>query len=99
MVNTKLIFLGLVVLSASCASNKTTPAQGLSARAPSIAGTLSDSGGALQNAEVKLKSYKHEECVKLAQKQNASKDESEQLKQCSQEISSHSPNLKFTVKI
>lgn len=83
MVNKKLVLLVLVVISVSCSSNKGV----LTSSAPTISGTLSGSGGPLQDAEVKLKSYKDENCAKLAQQKKLSQEEDQQFKQCTQQVS------------
>lgn len=83
MVNKKLVFIVLVVISVSCSSQKGAATSSV----PTISGTLSGSNGPLQNAEVKLKGYKDENCAKLAQQKNLSPEEDQQFKQCSQEVS------------
>ncbi|HKZ76741.1 MAG TPA: hypothetical protein VJ124_00350 [Pyrinomonadaceae bacterium] len=83
MVKKILIPLALVIISFSCLSNKEIP----SPRGGTIAGTLSGSNGPLQNAEVKLKSYKDENCAKLGQKNKLSQEEDQEFKQCSQQVS------------
>ena len=63
------------------------------ARAPKpaaafIGGMLSGSGGPIQNAEVKLRSYADENCAKLSRNNKLSEAEDQQYKQCSREVSS-----------
>jgi hypothetical protein len=81
----KLFILIAVLVAAGCSSNKSGSPAG--PRAGTIAGTLANSGGPLQNAEVKLSTYKDENCVKLSQKSNLSPDEDQQSKQCRQQLS------------
>lgn len=83
MVKKRIVLLALVVISAACASNKGV----LTSTAPTISGTLSGAGGPLQNAEVKLKSYKDANCAKLAQQKKLSPEEDQQFKQCTQQVS------------
>ena len=83
MVNTKLVLVVLIVISASCSSNQGV----LTPSSPTITGTLSGSDGPLQHAEVKLKSYKDENCVKLGQQKKLSPEEDQQFKQCTQQVS------------
>lgn len=73
--------LAIVILLASCARSPKSSAA-------FIGGTLSGSGGPIQNAEVKLKSYTDENCAKLGQKNKLSEAEDQQYKQCSREMSS-----------
>jgi hypothetical protein len=73
--------LAIVIVLASCARSPTSSAA-------FIGGTVSGSGGPIQNAEVKLKSYADENCAKLGQKNKLSESEDQQYKQCSREMSS-----------
>jgi hypothetical protein len=57
------------------------------ARANVISGTFSGPDGPIQNAEVKLTSYKDENCVKLSQsKTKLSGDDEKNYKSCSQQV-------------
>lgn len=76
---TKSVVLFFMVLAAACSGNKGNPS---APPAATISGTLANSKGPLQNAEVKLSTYKDENCVKLGQKGNLSPDEDQQFKQC-----------------
>jgi hypothetical protein len=92
MAKIKLTLLIIIVISTACSSNKGVPDssnKGVSEpRASTIAGTLSSSNSPMQNAEIKLKSYKDENCVKLGQKNKLSQEEDQQFKQCHQQVSS-----------
>jgi hypothetical protein len=90
MVNKKFVLLLLVIISTACSSNKGGSDSNKTVSEPparSIAGMLSGSNGPMQNAEVKLKSYKDEACVKLGQKNKLSPEEDQQFKQCHQQVS------------
>jgi hypothetical protein len=76
----------LVVIAIACGRQ---PGSYLSSPAPSsktINGTLSGSEGPIQNAEVKLMTYKDENCVKLSQtKGKLSTEQAQQYKDCTRE--------------
>ena len=78
----KSLVLSFLVLAAACSGNKGNPS---APPAATISGTLANSKGPLQNAEVKLNTYKDENCVKLGQKSNLPPDEDQQFKQCQQQ--------------
>jgi len=76
-----LVPIAVVILVASCARAPKPPAA-------FIGGTLSGSGGPIQNAEVKLKTFADENCAKLGQKNKLSEAEDQHYKQCSREVAS-----------
>jgi hypothetical protein len=55
---------------------------------PAVSGTLIGSDGAIAGAEVTLKTYRDEACVKLAEATELSESETEQLDECSSEFAS-----------
>lgn len=70
-----LILSVLVLLISGCGLQTT--------HTPTILGTLSDSNGAIVDAEVTLVSYEDEACVNLSEKSELTDSESQQLDSCS----------------
>lgn len=81
----KLFILVAVLAAAACSGNKSASPVGKNTG--TIAGTLANSRGPLQNAEVLLKVYKDENCMKLGKQQNLSPEQDAQFKQCRQQVS------------
>ena len=81
----KLFILVAVLIAAACANKTIAPPA--SPRAGTIAGTLANKSGPLQNAEVSLKMYKDENCVKLGQQNNLSPEQKAQFEQCRTQLS------------
>lgn len=77
----KKVFVVIGVLIVAACANKTT-APPVGPRAGTIAGTLANKNGPMQNAEVSLKVYKDENCVKLGRQNNLSPEQKAQFEQC-----------------
>lgn len=84
----RMIFiLPLTALTISCAGDKGDGGATASQPANVIEGTLTGPDGPLRRAEIRLKTYRDEDCVKLAQsKAPLSQEEKMQLEECSREL-------------